>query len=117
MGSLFARPFTAKRPVVIKTEGIYKIDSFTDVPTKGSRQPSSGSNFENLDILRKDKGVIEIFCDDELQIGRAGKPVANKRGDFVPFDGQYWEVIAKLKHNQGIIEHFNYVAQYAGVIK
>jgi hypothetical protein len=113
MGSLFPKPITGERLQISYTAGIAQIDGTVPITTQGSIQPFSGKETEGYPILRKDKGLIQIFCDDQLQVTKNG---STEKGDIIFFDGGRWELIRELTRNQGIINHFRYVAQYLGEI-
>jgi len=114
MGSLFPRPITGERLTLTEVDGIDTIDGTTAISTRGSIQPLSGKDAESFNILRQDKGMIQIFCNDKLMVGESG--TANKTGDIIFWDGRKWEVVAELTRDQGVINHLRYAAEYVGVI-
>lgn len=111
MGTLFPKPIVGERLVLTKVRTDYAVTDRLPVSTMGSLQPYTGKDIDSLDILRKDMGVLEIFCDDELQVPLAG---GARRGDVVFWRGGKWEVFREMIHDQGLINHYNYLAQYVG---
>jgi len=114
MGSLFPRPITGERLTLTEVDGIDTIAGTTPITNQGSIQPLSGKEAESFGIMRQDKGLVQIFCDDKLMVGESG--TANKTGDIVFWDGRKWEVIAELTRDQGVINHLRYAAEYVGGI-
>lgn len=113
MGSLFPRPITGERLVLTKVRTDYEVTDRLPISTRGSLQPYTGKDIDSLDILRKDMGVLEIFCDDKLNTPLAGDDT-RRRGDVIFWQGGKWEVFKEMTHDQGLINHYNYLAQYVG---
>jgi hypothetical protein len=113
MGVLFPRAITGERNTISFAFGKARVANTTPLTTVGSIQPYRGRELESLKILRKDKGLVIIRCNDKLNVAKQGDA---SQGDFVFFDGGRWEVIAEKTHNQGVIDHYAYLAQYVGEV-
>lgn len=79
----------------------------------GSVQPTTGKDLEFLPVGREDIGTIKIYSDTQLNVAIAG---TNKSGDIVVWEGQRWECIQEMKFQNGLIEHYKYIARYEGEV-
>jgi len=73
-------------------------------------QPVTGEEMEALQVGNRNQGMIKIYTDEELIISDEGK---NIRGDRVVWngDGEEYEVIAKGKRDNNIINHNKYFGE------
>ena len=80
---------------------------------EGDVQPLSGKELISLNIGREDRGKIKIYANASLNIAIEG---TNNSGDMIIFDNAEWEIIAKMTHDNDIISHWKYIAEYRKVV-
>ena len=115
MSTLFPRAITGERLVLDKVRTDYIVTGVEPISTMGSLQPYSGRDIDSLDILRRDMGVLEIFCDTPLRVSAQGD-ADQRRGDVIFWSEGRWEVFKEMAWDNGLIPHYNYLAQYIGAI-
>lgn len=78
---------------------------------EGSVQPVTGKEVESLPVGREDRGKVKVYSNTPLNVSTEAQ---GHSGDIVIWEGQKWEVIFELKYQNGLIDHYKYIAEYRG---
>ena len=79
----------------------------------GSVQPITGKDLESLPTGRSDRGVVKVYSDTQLNVSLKA---TNKPGDIIVWQGQRWETVYEMQFQNGLIDHFKYIAEYRGEV-
>lgn len=77
----------------------------------GSVQPVTGKDTQFLPENRRDVGTVKVYSNSPLAVSIEGQ---NKPGDLVIWSGKKWEVFQELAFENGLINHYKYLAAYVG---
>ena len=80
---------------------------------QGSVQPISGKEIASLPVGRADIGLVKIYSSTPLPVSVQG---GTESGAIISYLSQSWEVIFEMKFQNGIINHYKYIAEYRGQI-
>lgn len=89
-------------------DGRYERD---EVPAtfQGNVQPMSGKETESLNIGRENEGFVKIYTNVRLNVA---SEKTNKPGDVVIWQGQQWEILDEQVYQNGLLNHYKYIAQF-----
>lgn len=83
-------------------------DQSTESTIIADVQPMTGEEINNLNIGRENVGKIKIYYNDELNITKEGTDII---GDIVEWNGEDYELIAKLNYDNNLINHYKYIGE------
>ena len=78
----------------------------------GSVQPVTGKDIEIMETGKEDKGRIKAYSDTKLNVSIAGEDTP---GDIIIWDGKEWECMSEQAYQNGLINHYKYIAQFLRV--
>ena len=81
--------------------------SESDATFTGSIQPVTGKDTLSLPVLRRDTGSVKVYSDTPLSVSAEG---GHAPGDLVQWGGRYWEIYAALPFQNGLLDHYKYLA-------
>ena len=76
---------------------------------EGSVQPITGLEADALQIGRVDEGTVKVYTDTELNVSQQE---TDKSGDLIEWEGREYEIVQKHTNQNGLINHFKYIAEY-----
>lgn len=68
--------------------------------------------YRDLPGGRINAGRLRIYSDRPLKVGKEGEI----RGDVVHYEGGRYEIGKDIAHQNGIIPHYKYIAEYIGEV-
>lgn len=77
----------------------------------GSVQPVNGKDLDLLPIGRRDTGSVKVYSNTPLAVATEG---GTTPGDVVVWQGRQWELVAALPYQNGVINHYKYLATDIG---
>lgn len=111
MSTLFPRTIVVRHRTGSLVKGVWvqgQVESGTFV---GSVQPVRGKDLDLLPIGRRDTGSVKVYSNTPLEVASEG---GNQPGDIVVWQGRQWEVVASLPYQNGVVDHYKYLATDLG---
>lgn len=110
--SLFPKAFTVQRRTRALVGGVWTAAGTPSTLTfYGTIQPLSGKDIETLEPATLDKGAVWVRTTAVL---RKRQVSATTEADRIVHDGGLWEIIDDRNHDNGLIPHHKYLAEYVG---
>lgn len=110
MSTLFPHTISVLKQVGERVNGRWAAAG-TPQNITGSVQPLNGRDLQFLPEGRRDTGSVKVYSSTPLSISSEGSETP---GDIVIWHGGKWEVYAELAHQNGLINHYKYLAGYIG---
>jgi len=109
--SLFPKAFTVQRRTRVLVRGVWTPGTPTTATHYGTIQPLSGKDIATLEPATMEKGAVWVRTTSALRIRRISSP---NEADLVVYDGSLWELIDDRKHDNDLLPHHKYLAEYVG---
>ena len=81
--------------------------SESDATFTGSIQPVTGKDTFSLPELRRDMGSVKVYSNTPLSVSTEG---GHSPGDLVRWGGHCWEIYVALPFQNGLLDHYKYLA-------
>jgi hypothetical protein len=98
-------------PVIRNTgtyiKGVWTKTPGTDTTIRCTVQPTTGEKILPLLQGRRIESLVEIITDTDLKIT---DPKNQVQGDIVQWQGKNYELVFKLPWQNGLINHYEYIA-------
>lgn len=106
MSTLFPRPLKYIQRTGAFVKGTWVV-SESDATFTGSIQPVTGKDTFSLPELRRDTGSVKVYSNVSLSVSAEG---GHAPGDLVRWGGRCWEIYAALPFQNGLLDHYKYLA-------
>lgn len=111
MSTLFPHTIVVRHRTGERVRGVWTPGPTTSDTFVGSVQPVKGKDLELLPIGRRDTGAVKVYSNTPLAVSVEG---GTTPGDVVVWQGRAWEIIAALPYQNGVINHYKYLATDMG---
>lgn len=113
MANPFRTTVSVKRKTGDYVKGRWTPDADVNATITASVQPITGKELESLNIGREELGKVKVYTDDTLYISDEGN---ERSGDWIIWQGDYYEAIGEQKNKNNIINHHKYICEYRGIV-
>lgn len=113
MSVIFRKLITYTERTKTLVRGDYVVSETPGLTFWGNVHDFTGTELYNIPAGQANVGKVKVYSESTLNVAIEGTDTV---GDLVEWEGRLWEIIWILHHNQGLIPHWKYLAEYRGEV-